>query len=151
MRNPLHFWSCSHQLSRLKNDNKRLECELAELRAITSPTTFTRSPPLRSPPLPTVSPSSFSARSTGEREMDISSTPLRPLPLLPETGPPFPNDSSISAEPPEDGAVLSNSQEDRMTDRPSSAPPNIQDDAHRSVLLSPFQLSASLHPRSKST
>ena len=162
--------------SRLTRINERLERELSELRAIVdaspaskvSSISFIRSPALRSPALPTVSPSGFSVRSSGERDMDISSTPLHLSSTLPDeeghahnhlsdfefflgqTQPPAPDNSSMNAEPSRNEPTHSNSQEsgiNRSANRPSSAPP---DDTHPPVLLSPFQLSTSLPPRSRS-
>jgi len=164
--------------SRLTRINERLERELSELRAGVdvspasniSSISFIRSPALRSPALPTVSPSGFSVRSSGERDMDISSTPLHLFSTLPDeegqaqnhlsdfefflghAQPPAPDNSSMNAEPSRNETVHPDSQEcgiSRSANRPSSAPPNI-DDTHPSVLLSPFQLSTSLPPRSRS-
>lgn len=101
--------------------------------------------------------------------MDISSTPLHRTSTFPEedhdhnhlsdfelflghTQPPAPESSSMNAEPSGDDPTHLNSQGSGNGDstiRPSSAPPDI-DDTHRPALLSPFQLSASLPPRSKS-
>ena len=164
--------------SRLTRINERLERDLSELRAIVdaspaskiSSISFIRSPALPSPALPTVSPSGFSVRSSGERDMDISSTPLHlPSTLSDEEGqahnhlsdfefflgptqPPSPNNSSMNAEPSGNEPTHPDSQEggiSRSANRPSSAPPDI-DDTHPSALLSPFQLSTSLPPRSRS-
>ena len=162
--------------SRLTRINERLERELSELRAIVeaspaskiSSISFIRSPALLSPALPAISPSGFSFRSSGERDMDISSTPLHLPSTLPDeecqphnhlsdfefflghTQPPAPDNSSMNAEPSRDEPTHTNPQEggiSRSANRPSSAPP---DDTHPSVLLSPFQLSTSLPPRSRS-
>jgi hypothetical protein len=91
--------------------------------------------------------------------MDIS-TPLRSSSSLPNnhlsdfefflgrSPPPAPTNSSMNAEPPGDSAVNPGSQEagnSYLRNRPSSAP-----DTHPSILLSPFQLSTSLPPRSRS-
>jgi len=153
--------------------NERLERELSELRAIASPVSGAssisdiRSPAPQSPAPPAVSPSGFSVRSSGERDMDISPTPLHFPPTLPhehqdhdrlsdfefylgDNQPPTPKISSMNAEPSGNDPTHPSSQEagiSHPTDRPSSAPP---DDTHLSILLSPFQLSASLPPRSKS-
>jgi len=164
--------------SRLTHMNERLERELSELRAIinaspasdTSSILFSRSPALPSPALPAVSPSGFSVRSSGERDMEISSTPLHLPSTLPDeedndrnhlsdfdfflgqSQPPVANNSSMNAEPSGSDPIHPNSQEggnNCSTNRPSSAPPDI-DDTRPSVLLSPFQPSASLPPRSKS-
>lgn len=101
--------------------------------------------------------------------MDISSTPLHRTSTFPEedrdhnhlsdidlflghTHPPAPENSSMNAEPSGGNQTHFSSQgsgNGDSTNRPSSAPPNI-DDTHRPALLSPFQLSASLPPRSKS-
>jgi len=156
--------------------NERLERELSELRAITSPVSRTassaspsRSPARRSPVLPTVSPNAFSARSSGERDMEISSTPLHHPFTFPDedhdrnrlsdlelflghTQSPAPEHSSMNPEPSGNDPTYSNSQDgggDRSTNRPSSAPPDM-DDTHPAALLSPFQLSAPLPRRSKS-
>ena len=167
---------CSHLSPRLMRANERLERELSELRrTVTSPVSrassisFIRSPASRSPALPTVSPSAFSVRSSGERDMDISSTPLHRTSAFPDeghnhnhlsdfelflgqTGPPAPESSSMNAESSGSDPAHHNSQDGGnrdSTNRPSSAPPDI-DDAHRPALLSPFRLSTSLPPRSKS-
>lgn len=158
----------SHLFPRLIHINERLEREIAELRAAASPAsrrssiTFARSPALRSPALPTVSPGGFSVRSSGERDMDIS-TPFRSSTSLPDnrlsdfdfflghTQPPAPNNSSMDVEPPGDDTANPGSQGARISysrNRPSSAP-NI-DDTYPPTLSSPFQLAASLPPRSKS-
>jgi len=160
---------------RLTRINERLERELSELRAIASsvsgasPISFIRSPTPQSPALPTVSPGDFSVRSSGERDMDISSTPLHFPSALPHehqdhdrlsdfefylghTQPPAPNNSSMNAEPSGNDPTHPNSEGagiSRSTDRPSSAPPDI-DNTHLSILLSPCQPSGSLPPRSKS-
>ena len=95
--------------------------------------------------------------------MEISSTPLRSSTSLPgnrlsdfdlflgHTGDPAANNSSINPEPPGDNTMNLESPEagaSNPKDRPSSAP---LDNTHLSVLLSPFQLSPSLPPRSRST
>ena len=101
--------------------------------------------------------------------MEISSTPLHHPSTLPDgdhdhdrlsdfefflgnTQPPAPGNSSMNAEPSGNDQTLPNSQgrgNGHSINRPSSAPPDI-DDTHASALLSPFQLSASHPPRSKS-
>ena len=102
--------------------------------------------------------------------MEISSTPLHFSSALPDEGDndhnnisdfefflghtqgPAPNNSSMNAEPSGNDSTHPNSQAGGIgpsTNRPSSAPPDI-DDTHPSALLSPFQLSTSLPPRSKS-
>ena len=155
------FFPRSYQLPRLTRINECLDRELSELRAVISPVSrassisFFRSPAPRTPALPTVSPSGFSVRSSGERDMDISFTPLHFPSTLPDEDRdhnrlPDPNNTSMNPEPPGDNTMNPSSPEVDSKDRPSSAPPDI-DDNHLSVLLSPFQLSASLPPRSKST
>ena len=124
---------------------------------------------IRSPALPTISPSGFSIRSSGERDMDISSTPLHFSSTLPDeedrghnrlsdfefflghTQPPAPSNSSMDAEPSGNNPTHPSSRggTGHPTNRPASAPPNI-DDTHPPALLSPFQLSTSLPPRSES-
>ena len=101
--------------------------------------------------------------------MDISSTPLHRSFTLPDedhdpnrlsdfelflghTQPPAPENSSMNAEASGNDPTYPNSQDGgngRSKNRPSSAPPDI-DDTRPSGLLSPFQLSTSLPPRSKS-
>ena len=101
--------------------------------------------------------------------MDISSTPLHRLSRLPDedhdhnrlsdfefflghTQPPAPENSSMNAEPSGNDPTHPNPQEGRnrySKNRPSSAPPDIND-THPSALLSPFELPASLPPRSNS-
>ena len=176
VRKSLYFPPSSHLSSRLTRVNERLERELSELRAITSPVSRTassasptRSPAHRSLALPTVSPSVFSIRSSGERDMEISSTPihhpftlsdedrdhnqLSDLELFPgHTQLPASESSPMSAEPSGNDPTYPNSQDDGggpSTNRPSSAPPDM-DDTHPATLLSPFQLSAPLPRRSKS-
>ena len=168
MRGPLYSLPCSHPLPRLTRVNESLEQELAELRAAASPVSaasvsFFRSPAVGPSVLPTASPSSISIRTSGERDMDISLTPLHssiplpgnhPNPEFPPSHPdtPVPNDSLMTsrhlrhnvANYIPQGAWGSN-----LDDRPSSAPPDVNN-THPPALLSPFQLSASLPPRSKS-
>jgi len=172
VRAPTLFPTALTYRPRLTRINERLERELSELRAVVvlspaskvSPVSF-----IRSPPLPTVSPSGFSVRSSGERDMDISSTPLHLPSTLPDeedqahnhlsdfefflghTQPPAPDNSSMNAEPSGNGPTHPDSEGgiSRSTNRPSSAPPDI-DDTRPSALLSPFQLAVSLPPRSRS-
>lgn len=168
MRTSPYSLLLSHLSSRLTHTNERLERELAEVRATISPKSrgssisFIRSPVLRSPPLPTVSPSGFSVRSSGEKDMDIS-TPLRSSSSLPNNRlsdfdfflgraqPPGPDNASMDAEPPGEDTINRDSQEagiNHSGTRPSSALEI--DNTHPSRLLSPFQLSVTLPPRSKS-
>jgi len=101
--------------------------------------------------------------------MEISSTPLHRSFTLPDedsnhnrlsdfelflghTQPPAPENSSMNAEPSGNDPTYPDSQDSgngKSTNRPCSAPPDI-DDTHPPALLSPFQLSASLPPRSRS-
>ena len=174
---PYIFCRLLIHFARLTRVNERLERELSELRAAIgaspaskgSSISFIRSPALQPPTLPLVSPSAFSVRSSGERDMDISSTPLHFPSTLPDeedrdrnhlsdfefflghAQPPAPNNSSMNVELSGNNTIHPNSQsgETKHPDRPSSAPPDT-DDTHPSALLSPFQLSASLPSRSKS-
>ena len=101
--------------------------------------------------------------------MDISPTPFHLSHTLPDedsghnrlsdfelflghTQPPAPENSSMNAEPSGNDPTYPKSQDDgngHSKIRSSSAPPDI-DDTYPSALLSPFQLSAPLPPRSKS-
>lgn len=102
--------------------------------------------------------------------MEISSTPLHFPSILPDeedhdrnhlsdfefflghTHPPAPDNSSMNAEPSGNDPAHSNNQEsevDRSMDRPSSAPPDL-DDTYPSALLSPFRLASPPPPRSRS-
>ncbi|KAF9646528.1 hypothetical protein BDM02DRAFT_3188740 [Thelephora ganbajun] len=158
-----HVLRVEHECIRLTRINERLERELSELRAFASPVSrtgsisFIRSPAHRSPALPVVSPSSFSVRSSGERDMDISSTPLYFSSTLPDedrdhnrpdfefplgnTQPPAPSNSSMNVEPSGNDSMHSNSQEagtSHIKDRPSSVPPEI-DDTRPSERILEFQ------------
>ena len=160
----------SSVVARLAHINTRLEHELTEPHIVASPVSRAssilppRSPAVQSSALPTTSPSGFSVRNSGERDMDISSTPLHPSVPLPDvhlpdfgfffvpTHPPTVNDPSANLGPPRHSVMNSippGAWTSDSTDRPSSAPPNINN-FHLPVVLSPFQLSLLLPPRSKS-